>query len=58
MEKIKLGIIGMGNMGSGHAKTIVIKELCPEIDLVAVADINPARLEWVKENIPKEITCV
>ncbi len=57
MEKIKLGIIGMGNMGSGHAKTIVIKELCPEIDLVAVADINPARLEWVKENIPKEITC-
>ena len=45
MEKIKLGIIGVGNMGTGHGKTIIIKELCPEIELVAIADTNPAKLE-------------
>ncbi len=48
MEKIKLGIIGLGNMGSNHAKNI--KEgKCPEIELVAVADINPDRIEWAKQ---------
>ena len=48
MDKIKLGIIGIGNMGSGHAKNIA-KGNCPEIELVAIADNNPARLEWAKE---------
>lgn len=45
MDKIKLGIIGFGNMGSGHAKTIVEKKKCPQIELVAIADVNPARLK-------------
>ena len=56
MEKIKLGIIGVGNMGSGHAKTI--KEgMCPEIELVAIADINSERLAWAKEqNYSENIT--
>ncbi len=47
MDKIRLGIIGIGNMGSGHANS-VIKGLCPDFELTAVADINPARLEWAK----------
>ncbi len=47
MEKIKLGIIGIGNMGSGHANNIK-KGMCPEIELAAVCDINPARLDWAK----------
>lgn len=47
-QKIKLGIIGIGNMGSGHAKNIQ-GGYCPEIELVAVADCNPKRLEWAKE---------
>ena len=46
-EKIKLGIIGVGNMGSSHAKNIVGGE-CPDFELVAVADIKPQRLEWQK----------
>ncbi len=54
MEKIKLGIIGIGNMGSGHAGNVK-KGMCPEIELVAVADINPQRLEWAKENLFPEI---
>ena len=48
-KKIKLGIIGIGNMGSGHADNIVIKGLCPDFELTAIADINPDRLSWAKE---------
>ena len=44
MKKIKLGIIGIGNMGSAHSKNIVGGE-CPDFELVAVADIKPQRLE-------------
>ena len=48
MEKIKLGIIGIGNMGSAHAKNIV-EGKCPEIELVAIADTDPKRLTWANE---------
>ena len=50
MNKIKLGIIGYGNMGSGHVKNI-LKGKCPEVELAAVADIDPARLEACKQAI-------
>jgi len=39
-KKIRLGIIGVGNMGTGHIKNIEAGK-CPEIELAAVADINP-----------------
>ncbi len=56
MGKIKLGIIGIGNMGSGHASNIKNGK-CPEIELVAIADINPDRLAWAKEqNYAENIT--
>jgi len=54
-RKIKLGIIGVGNMGSGHAKNIVSGK-CPEIELVAIADHNPARIEWAKGQYPETVT--
>ena len=47
MDKIRLGIIGIGNMGSGHANSVV-KGMCPDFVLAAVADTNPKRLEWAK----------
>ena len=50
MEKVRIGIIGVGNMGSGHLNNIERDKKCPEITVTAVADINPARLDWVKEN--------
>ncbi len=50
MSKIKLGIIGFGNMGTGHYKNINDGK-CPEIELCAIADINPDRLKWASENI-------
>ena len=48
MKKIKLGIIGIGNMGSAHAKKIM-EGKCPEIELVAIADTDSKRLDWAKE---------
>lgn len=48
MKKVRLGIIGMGNMGTGHY-AYIINGKCPEIEVTAVADINTERLEWVKK---------
>lgn len=48
MEQIKLGIIGVGNMGSGHLQNILAGKT-PEICITAVADRRPARREWAKE---------
>ena len=49
-RKIRLGIIGVGNMGSGHAGNILAGK-CPDLELHAIADSNPDRLEWTKENL-------
>ncbi|MDD5897651.1 MAG: Gfo/Idh/MocA family oxidoreductase [Clostridia bacterium] len=54
-RKIKLGIIGIGNMGSGHASNIM-KGNCPELELVAIADKNPARLDWARKQYPETVT--
>ena len=54
-RKIKLGIIGVGNMGSGHAKNIFAGK-CPEIEVVAIADHNSARIEWAKGEFPDTVT--
>ncbi len=47
MKKVKLGIIGIGNMGSTHAQNLKDGK-CPEIEIAAIADTNAARLEWAK----------
>ena len=52
MDKVRLGIIGVGNMGSSHIKN-ALKGLMPEIEITAVADIKPDRLEWAKEQLPE-----
>ena len=50
-NRIRLGIIGIGNMGSEHCRTILAGK-CPEIELSAAADLRPERLEWAKRNLP------
>jgi predicted dehydrogenase len=47
MKKVRLGIIGMGNMGSQHYMNILSGK-CPELEVVAVSDINSERLEWAR----------
>ena len=53
-KKIRLGIIGIGNMGSGHACRVVDGE-CPDFVLAAVADVNPARKEWAEKRLGKNV---
>jgi len=54
MEKVKLGIIGIGNMGTNHSK-FIMQGLTPEIELVAVADVKESRRQWCKENLPETV---
>lgn len=52
MTKVRLGIIGVGNMGSGHAANILAGK-CPEIELTAVADRRESRRQWAKDTLPE-----
>lgn len=54
MEKVRLGIIGVGNMGSGHSLSL-IKGDVPEMELAAVADLRESRRQWAKENLPENV---
>ncbi|WOO36090.1 Gfo/Idh/MocA family oxidoreductase [Anaerocolumna sp. AGMB13020] len=45
MDKVRMGIIGIGNMGSAHAKSIAAGEI-PGLVLTAVADRKESRREW------------
>ncbi|MDL2301918.1 Gfo/Idh/MocA family oxidoreductase [Lachnospiraceae bacterium OttesenSCG-928-D06] len=55
MKKVKIGIIGIGNMGSPHSKAIISGEV-PEMELTAVADRREARRDWAKEGLPDTVT--
>ena len=44
MDMIRVGIIGIGNMGSAHASCIAEGKI-QGMELVAVCDIIPARQE-------------
>lgn len=55
-EKVKLGIIGIGNMGTAHINNIR-GGACPEIEVAAVADINCERLEWAKSVLGDDLKC-
>lgn len=50
MDKVRMGIIGIGNMGTSHAQNIKGGR-CPEIEVTAVADISPERLKWAEEKL-------
>ena len=52
MEKLKIGVIGLGNMGSEHCRLLGI---APEAELTCVADLRPERREWAKNNLPEGV---
>lgn len=54
MEQVRLGIIGIGGMGSNHARSIVEGKV-PEIKLTAVADIKEARRQWAVKELPPDV---
>ena len=51
MKKVKMGIIGYGNMGKGHAKRIM-DGLIPNMELAAICDIDEKKLEIAKGLYP------
>ena len=52
MDVVRVGIIGIGNMGSAHFKSIHGGEV-EGMKLTAVADIKPERLAWAEEQAPE-----
>ena len=49
---LKLGIIGVGNIGSGHVERVTGGN-CPDITITAVADRRASRREWAKKALPE-----
>lgn len=51
MDKVRMGVIGVGGMGSGHCNMI---PKIPETELTAVCDVEPSTLEAItaKHGVP------
>lgn len=54
MAKVKIGIVGIGNMGRSHAKYLAAGEV-KGAELTAVLDINPDNLKWVKNQLGEQV---
>ncbi len=50
MNKVRFGIIGIGNMGSSHAKNLYDGKINNAV-LVSVCDIDENKRKWAKENL-------
>ncbi len=51
IHPVRFGIIGMGNMGTSHAKSFLAGKI-RGMRITAVADEVPEKLIWAKENLP------
>ena len=54
-QEIRLGVIGIGNMGSAHAKNVAVKHEVPGLQVTAVADVRPERLQWARETLGEDV---
>ena len=52
MSKVKLGVIGYGNMGRSHVRNITAGKV-PNMEVGAICDISAARREVAKTNYPE-----
>jgi len=50
-EKVRFGVIGVGNMGSAHTKNILNGKVADGV-LGAVCDIDPKKLQWAEQELP------
>ena len=53
-DKVRIGIIGIGNMGSAHAQHIAEGDI-KGMELAAVADRRESRREWAKSSLPEGV---
>ena len=51
MDFVRIGVIGVGNMGSAHVNMYVQNQI-PKAKLTAVCDLKPERLDWAKSVCP------
>ena len=51
---VRIGIIGIGGMGSNHAEYLSRGEV-EGAELTAVTDVSPERLQWAKESLPASV---
>lgn len=51
---VRIGIIGIGNMGSGHAERIARGDISG-MELVAVADERESRRDWARAQLPETV---
>ena len=56
MDTVRIGIIGVGNMGRGHARSLATGKV-PGGKLTAVYDIRPEQMEWIKKNLDEGVLC-
>ncbi len=54
MNEVRMGIIGIGNMGTAHAKSLNEGKV-EGMRLTAVCDIDQSRLDWCKENLSEDV---
>ncbi len=54
MKEVRMGIIGIGNMGTAHAKSLNEGKV-EGMRLAAVCDIDQSRLDWCKENLSEDV---
>ena len=51
MQEIQLGVIGLGNMGSEHVRSLLAGSV-PELRVAAAADRRAERRAWARESLP------
>jgi len=54
MEKVRIGVIGLGNMGAVHARYIAAGEI-PGGELTAVCDVSAGRLGWAGRELGEKV---
>ena len=54
MDSVRIGIIGIGGMGSNHVGYLTAGEI-PGAELKAVCDIDPDRLAWARQTLDEKV---
>ncbi len=54
MTTVRIGIIGIGGMGSNHARSISGGKVA-HAEIAAVCDLNPERLDWARKELGEKV---
>jgi len=56
MDKVRFGIIGLGNQGSYYALNLFKKGLIVDGVITAMCDVNPSKIERMQKEFPENVT--